>query len=256
MDHSYIATNQDELFDKASPDIQELILGEEVNNTTIILGKVYKIPVSSYVALENIISFILIGALKPEDVVHAIIDLLELSEEDAYKLAGDLEKTILEKARIKILGKGTEDMVTLSFPGELRSATELREEILDTTNREPVESPVSSTEKTVPAMAVVPRKPLVLTPGSRSQLLEQLQILGSIPNDEEVETRLSHIKDQIASIDSTIPTNELHSPIALQEFMFGEKGDDVVNVDTPKTATYSKAPTQYNVDPYRELAEE
>ena len=248
MNPSYIAANQDELFDKASPDIQGLILGEEVNTTTAILGKVYKIPVSSYVALENIISFILIGALQPKDVVHAIQDILELPEEEAYKLAQDLEKTILEKARIKILGKGTEDMVTLSFPGQQRPAAELRKEILDTTNREPA-SPVVTTPPT-------PRKPLVLTPGSRAQLLEQLQILGSIPSDEEVETRLSHIKDQIASIDSSAPTNELESPIALQEFMFGEKGMAVVDANKPQTATYSKAPTQYNVDPYRELAQE
>jgi hypothetical protein len=253
MNPSYIAANQDELFDKAPPDIQELILGEEVNTATAILGKSYKIPVSSYVALENIISFILIGALQPENVVMAIVDLLELSEEDAYKLAGDLEKTILEKARIKILGKGTQDMVTLSFPGEGRARAELRKEILDTTNRESI----PAVEETIKAATtVVPRKPLVLTPGSRSQLLEQLQLLGSIPNDEEVETRLGHIKDQIASIDSNVPSNELRSPIALQEFMFGEKGDDVVDANKPQTATYSKAPTQYNVDPYRELPQE
>ena len=250
---SYIATNLDELFDKAPHYIQELITGEEVNTTTAILGKTYKIPVSSYIALENIISFILIGALQPQDVTRAIVDILGLSQEDADKLAEDLNETILEKARINILGKSEEDLVTLSFEGQGRPKEELRKEILDTTHHEPLST--NKEEQPQPQNSSY-TKPVVLTPGSRSQLLEQLQILDKIPNDEEVETRLNHIKDQIASIDKTTETDELHSKVALQEFMFGEKGDDVVSPENPQTATYSKAPTHYNVDPYRELPDE
>lgn len=258
---SYIATNQDELFDQSPEDIQELIHGDEVNNATAILGKLYKIPVSSYIALENIISFILIGALQPKDVVRAIVDILALSEEEAYKLAADLGKTILEKARISILGKSPKDMVTLTFQ-EGRSPDELRKEILDTTKREPVATsiptqptnaiptPVAPTPVT-PAPA--PAKKATAVVGSRSQLLEQLQILDTIPTDEEVSERLKKIQEQISGIEAK-DERALDSNIALQEFM-PHAGDDKAVEAEAQTASYSKAPTKYNIDPYRETSE-
>ena len=63
---TYIATNIDELFDKAPEDIHELLSGGEVDTVTITLSSNYKIPVGNQTALSNIISFILIGALQPE----------------------------------------------------------------------------------------------------------------------------------------------------------------------------------------------
>ena len=251
---SYIATNQDDLFDQSPADIQELIHGDEVNNVTAILGKLYKVPVSSYIALSNIISFILIGALKPTDVVRAIVDILSLSEEDAYKLAADLDKTILEKARISILGKSPKDMVTLTFQ-EGRSPDELRKEILDTTKREP--APVSNqNQPSIPATvspAPSPAKKATAVVGSRSQLLEQLQILDTIPNDEEVSERLKKIQEQISGIEAK-DERALDSNIALQEFM-PHAGDDKAVEAEAQTASYSKAPTKYNIDPYREASE-
>ncbi len=249
---SYIATNQDDLFDQSPADIQELIHGDEVNNVTAILGKLYKIPVSSYIALSNIISFILIGALKPTDVVRAIVDILALSEEDAYKLAADLDKTILEKARISILGKSPKDMVTLSFQ-EGRSSDELRKEILDTTKREPVLDVNQPIQVTAPTSAPVAAKKATAVAGSRSQLLEQLQILDTIPTDEEVSERLKKIQEQISGIEAK-DDRALDSNIALQEFM-PHAGDDKAVIAEAQTASYSKAPTKYNIDPYRETSE-
>ncbi len=249
MNPSYIAKNLEELMENAPQEIKDLVLGDEITKTTAILGKIYKIPISSYIALSNIISFILIGALKPEDVIRALIDILKLSKDDAYKLAEDLEKSILEKARIKILGKSDVDMVTLSFD-DTKSPDELRKEILDTTKRESGMLKDQSTDQ----QKIQPKKQTVLTPGSRSQLLEQLQILGSIPNDEEVETRLNHIQEQISSIEKGDNRN-LDNNTPLQNFMFGDKGDTLAPVDV-KSASYSKAPTKYNVDPYREIPTE
>lgn len=247
MNPSYIAKNLEELFDKAPVYIQELIEGDEINKTTAILGKVYKLPVNLYVALSNIISFILIGALKPEDVVVAIEDILKLTHEEALKLAEDLEKSILEKARIKILGKSGEAMITLSFP-ETKSPDELRKEILDTTKRESglVKEQVTQTPQ--------PPKQTILTPGSRSQLIEQLQIIGKIPDDEEITARLEHIKEQISSLDKN-SDNTLDANIPLKNLMFGEKGETVVEAEA-RPSSYSKAPTKYNVDPYREIVNE
>lgn len=241
---SYIANNIEELIAAAPEETKQLIVGDAVNSATATLGKIYKIPVSSFVALENIIVFILIGALKPEDVLRAIKDLLGLSDEDSYLLARDMEKSILEKARVKILGKPETDMVTLTFP-EGRSPEDLRKELLDTTKRTP--DPVPEHPKKPVAKSVV-------TPGSRPQLLEQLQVLDTIPKDEEIAERLKKIQEQIAGMKEN-ESRDLESPVALQEFM---PQNEVAPIPTPQEeqpATYSRAPTHYNVDPYREVAE-
>jgi hypothetical protein len=113
----------------------------------------------------------------------------------------DMEKTILEKARIKILGKAPTDMVTLTFQ-EGRSPDELRKEILDTTKRGPIfrqklrrklrpkqpktlslNSPTRST-----SIKQNPKSPVM--PGSRSALMEQLKMLDTIPDDDEVAKRI------------------------------------------------------------------
>lgn len=269
---SYIAKNIDDLLDEAPPYIQELLESDEIGKTVVVLGKIYKIPVDAYVNLSNIISFILIGALKPEDVTRALTELVKVTPEDAVKLAQDLDKSILEKARIKILGKAPTEMVELTFK-EGRSAEDLRKEILDTTKREsalvkeqsssplpkdtaapaPAETPVPPAVAEVPPSATETAEKTNLA-GSRSQLLEQLRVLDDIPDDEEITARLAKIQEQIASIDKK-DSSLLEPKIPLQNFMFGEKAADLVEPDT-RPATYSKAPTKYNVDPYREQVEE
>lgn len=239
---SYIAQNQDELFDNAPSYIQDLILNGELDSTTITLAANYKIPIGKQVALSNIISFILIGALQPDDVVQALQDLIELTSEEAIHLATDLEHSILEKARISLFKKSG-DVKTLEFQG-VRSKEELRKELLDTTKRE------SALEKNQGTPAG--KKTTVLAPGSRSQLIEQLQVLSSIPNDEEITERLKHIQEQISSIKKKEEEDSLDSKIALKSFMFGEKGRTIAD-PTINRATYSVAPTKYNVDPYREV---
>ena len=244
---SYIASNIDELFENSPEYIQNMIHDREPDNATITLSVNYNIPVGSQTALSNLITFILIGALHPDDVVQALQDILGLTSEDAVKLATDLEHSILEKARISLFTKTDGEVKTLEFQGQ-KSKEELRKEILDTTKRE------SGLEKSQGGLKPTPKKPSVITPGSRSQLLEQLQILGTIPNDEEIAERLHHIQEQISAIKQQEEDNTLDSNIALKSFMFGEKGKEVATPDL-KPATYSTAPTKYNVDPYREVAE-
>ncbi len=259
MNPSYLTGNPEELFAQAPKEIQELIVGNAVNDVTAILGKTYQIPISSYVAFENIISYILIGAILPENAVKAIVAILKLDEEAAHKLATDLDKTIFEKARISILGKSPKDMVTLTFQ-EGRTPNELRKEILDTTKRESIlPNPYTPPSPTTPEIQVTPtptqahtKTPFVT--GSRSQLMEQLQILDKIPDDEEVSERLKKIQEQIAGM-NTQDDRALESNIALQEFMPKEEGNAAVPSEA-KVASYSKAPTKYNVDPYREMAAE
>jgi hypothetical protein len=248
---SYISPDIDVLYDQAPPDVLKLISSGEINTVTAILGKIYKIPIGSYVALSNVITFILVGALKPEDVVRGIVDILNIPEDEAFKLATDLDKTILEKVRISIMGKSPKDMVTLTFQ-EGRSPDELRKEILDTTKRDPVPlaMPVTTTPPTQTQAAPYKAPPLVT--GSRSQLMEQLQILDTIPKDEEVSERLQKIQAQIANMHA----QEDAKAQALQQENTIPHDVEIAKIPLePQSAPYSKAPTRYNVDPYREAIE-
>ncbi len=243
---SYIAPNPDEFFEKASVEIQDIIAGGEVDAVTKTLAETYKIQPDHHIALSNIISFILIGAIDSDDVVQALEELVGMSGSDAIKLATDLEHGILEKAHVSLLKKSTGEITTLEFQGEKNKA-ELRKELLDTTKRE------SALTKS-PLQPLVKKGIMVIKPGSRSQLLEQLNVLETIPNDEEIATRLSHIQEQIAALKKEEEDNSLDSKIALKSFMFGEKGKAVADSTINKT-TYSIPPTRYNVDPYREVDE-
>ncbi len=241
---SYISTNIDELVDQAPDNILDILAGDDIPQTTVILSSNYGIPVGKQELLSDIITYILIGALQPEDVVKAIVEMLELSEEEAIHLAEDLEQSILEKARVSVVKKEG-DIKKLEFQGE-RTKEELRAEIMDTTKRE---SGINKSQAAKDA-----KKTTVITPGSRSQLMEQLQVIGSIPDDEEISERLKHIQEQIASIKKVEEDNSLESNIALKSFMFGDKGKETVS-PTNRPATYSVAPKEYNVDPYREIAD-
>jgi hypothetical protein len=249
MNSSYITTDKEELknlFDQIPDGVKTLIKGGDVKSESTVLGQKFNLAIGKYVMLSNIITSILIGALEPRNVIPALKEILEISQEDATKLAQDLESGILNKARNITLGKQDEPVAVLEFKGP-KTQDELRKEIMDTTKRE------SALMK--PQTSGIPKKTSVITPGSRSQLLEQLQILSAIPNDSEVEARLNHIQEQINSIKKVEENNTLDSNIALKSFMFGEEGKSTVEA-TLKTATYSVAPTRYNLDPYREISEE
>lgn len=235
--------------------IQELIHGEEVNTTTAILGKSHKLQISQYNTLSNLISFILVGALKPEDVVRGIEDMLGLAEENALALAKDLDKTILEKARIQVLGKTPADMVTLTFP-EGKSPDELRKEILDTTKKGSLATGKPSATSSETPIAPVPKpkseKPNLI-PGSRMALMDQLKLLDDIPDDDEIAERLKKIQEQIA----TRPEDDhtLDPSIPLQAIM-PKNGESLPVEAVPRTAPFKTPPTKYSVDPYREVVEE
>ena len=250
-DLSYIANNVDELLDNAPEGILDLIDSGEVDQTTIAISATYKIPVKGQAALSNVISFTLIGALQPGDVVKALQDLVEVTPDDASKIAGDLEKGIFEKARTSLFKKPTEEVKTLEYQGD-KTQDELRRQIMSTTKAEGALK-VAQSSPTKKAGAV--KKPIVIASGSRAQLLEQLQVIGTIPNEDEISVRLNHIQEQIKAMKSKEEENKLDSKIALRSFMFGEKGKEVADTTITKT-TYSVPPTRYNVDPYKEVSEE
>jgi type III secretion system FlhB-like substrate exporter len=238
---NYSNINIKELVAQAPDHILEVIGSGEIGQTTVTIASQYDIPVGRQVALSNVITYVLLGAILPEDVVQALTDLVQVDEATATKIASDLNTSIFQKVR-NLLMNQEEEVKTLEYQGE-KSKEELRKEIMDTTKRESgLNKPQSSPQ---------PKKTTVLAPGSRSQLLEQLQVIGSIPDDEEISERLKHIQEQISSIKKQEDDNTLKSNIALKSFMFGDKGKEAVT-PTLRPATYSVAPKEYNVDPYRE----
>lgn len=234
-----------ELTDNASQEVQDIIIGDDIDKTTAILGKIYLLPISKYVLFKNIIILTLLGAIEPTDVVDVLSSELDISSDIAQKIALDLEKSIFEKARIKLIGKKSTDLVTLTFDKE-GEKEELRKKIMDTTKRESALTKPQSSGN-------VQTKSKILTPGSRSQLLEQLQVLDQIPNDDEVAARLNHIQEQIRILEEKQNEGALQISPEQEEAIFGDKGDDAVPA-VARAASYSKAPTKYNVDPYREVA--
>jgi hypothetical protein len=262
MNPTYITGDPYELLEKASPFIKELFADGVPDAKAEELGEKFKLPVESYNALSNLISFVLIGAIEPKDIHQGLMDLVETTDETATALEKELEETLFKQVRDVTLGKKDEKeaVATLTFkkPDTVDKKTEeLRKELLDTTKREQPRPKELAKPDT--------KGPPTPASGSRNQLLEQLQLLGSIPNDEEVETRLKSIQDQIENLkvkqetitvtengetkEVTVVTNKV------KVYDFGENADKAVRART-QTATYSTVPTHYNVDPYREVAEE
>ena len=236
------------LYANANKEVQAYLLTDELDGAVAVFGKVYKLPVSVYLALKNTVTLILLGAIEPQNAVEELQKNCGMSAGDAYSLAKDLDETVFQKVRLSILGKDNSDVKKIQLEDDNATKEELRKEILDTTKR-PTEPQAETRENYVTIQKAI------LQPGSRSQLLEQLQVLDEIPNDEEINDRLNKIKEQIASIDTKGENRGLDSNIALKEFMFGDKGEVVADAES-KPATYSKAPTTYNVDPYREMPAE
>jgi hypothetical protein len=241
MDNN-IQSKIQELFQNAPQEVQNLILGDEVNKASAVLGKLYSLPISKYLPLKNTITFLLLGIVEPQDAVKTLEKNLEIDEQTATKLAQDMDKTILQKARVALMGEQVGEVKVLKV-GEDKEETkeELRKVILDTTKRESAieKSPVSPGEKR-------PKK--ILVKGSHSELVEQLNLLGSIPDDEEIKTRLENIRSQIKVVAEEEPQKPI--PKELENALSG--GGQKIVTPRAHVATYSVAPTSYNIDPYRE----
>ncbi len=235
-----------EAFAKAPVQIQKMITGKEVDDATMSIGFVYKIPINLHTHLKDIIILILLGIILPGEVVDTLKKELHVDEATAYKMAVDLDKSILQTTRIKLVGEDfAKDGVKKIKVGDTTSKEELRSQILDQTKKE------SALNKSPTEGQLAPKKKP--NNGSRNQLIEQLQVLQSITNSEEVEARLSHIREQIASIDKKEEIKKTLTK-AVEENI-AERGDQLV-VPKERVATYSRAPTHYNVDPYREVFED
>ena len=239
-----------EAFDNAPQVIKDLILNKEEEASAVWLGEKYKLHIDSLVHLKDLIVLILLGQISTEEVFTVMTKELKIDDITAYSIAEDLDKTIFQKARIAVLGKELakpKDEVKTIKLGENGDSNKenLREQITNINKRDPTANRATFGK-------FDDGKKLIVN-GSRDQLMEQLEILGTIPTDDFVEGRLKDIKEKIGSINKKIEEQSEITDTA-KEF-FDEVGNMVVE-PTPRVAPYSKAPIHYNVDPYRELSEE
>ena len=173
-------------FANAEPEIKVFLASDELEKSVAVLGESHGLQISKYLALQNVVTLLLIGALKPEGAVDSLKEHLEITDSAAYLLAKDIDASILQKVRMSIFGKteGEIKEIKLGNPDEKRES--LRAQIAQEINKNPT-PPEKDDSRKVPTM-------------SRNDLMEQLGLLEKIPNDEDVEKRMAIIKDQLEKI--------------------------------------------------------
>jgi hypothetical protein len=268
MDTSAIDLKQ--LFSQAPKEVQDYFLAGEIDSAVAILGKIHKLPIGSYLGLKNVITLVLLGVVEPEKTSETIETHCGITRDVADALTQDIDRAIFEKVRISVLGKKTPGVKQLLVTNsEEPHKIDLRKELLDTTHLGSNNTDAATKGSGVPDTAtdkvaqgvfgssrIGSTRTITLQPGSRSQLLEQLHMLETIPNDEEVEARLTTIKEQIASIESKKAATQEQVSISAEKDQSVEDSKAYIVSAKEHPATYSKAPTSYNVDPYREIPTE
>lgn len=248
MDKENINNQIKQAFNDSPKEVQGIILGNELNDLALSLSEKYKIHTDLIVHFKDIVILLLVGIMKPEEAFSSLKEHLALDDETTTGLLQDLDQNVFQKVRLSLLGKKTsKDEIKIITLGnkDVAQKEDLREQIANTTRRMPVQTKTPLDDFTNAKKSIIN--------GTRTQLLEQIEILEAIPSDEAVEERLNNIKEKLTSINEKMEEGRKVKDEA-KEF-FAELGDKIAD-NTPKVASYSKAPTKYNIDPYRELAED
>lgn len=228
-----------ELFKSASPEIRGIILGDSITNTVKEIGEKYKIDISHYVDLKNIIILTLLGEITGENILQELKEMLFIDDNIAKEIAKDLDETIFDKVRLEI---GTKEKKTLEIK-EIKLVNDpIKEKLREQLMNRPLSGNTSNKSENTNS-------------GNRNELLEKLKILQDIPNNEVIIDRLEKIKEQI-KLTKEPESSDLDSQPLNENMVANIKEEEgKVKENIPKTATYSKPPVKYNIDPYRETTE-
>lgn len=269
------------LLENASDSVRSVILDGHLDEAILVLINTYHLTVEESVSLKNTILLTLLGVIKPSDVRADLKKDLIIDEEALEALIKDIDTGIFEQARIALFGEEYEEgqeVKKLSL-GEKESEDVLREQIMANTDRDSAikTSPLEAlkkkeadnkekvVEEIVPLKELVKKGPTVqapkevvkeeskekveekkdtspVLPGSRSELLERLNILQSIPDSEQVSERMQSIRDQIAHMEEEKSAADKQADI-----------DYALSSLKQKNADKNIFPTSYNIDPYREI---
>jgi hypothetical protein len=264
------------LLENSSDAVRSVILDGHIDESVLALSTTYHLNVDESVTLKNTVLLTLLGLIPTSEFKQDLAKDIHLDDETLSKLVKDVDTGIFEKARIKLFGEEYEEghEVKKLTLGNEESKDALREQILANTDRDSAikTSPIKIDQSVIPKKEeesvpdLVPLDKLVkqgptppppppeeekkqtdedspVLPASRSELLERLNVLQSIPNSEEVEERVAKIKAQIEHIEEQKQAEEKEADIQYSLTSMKEKANRKL---FPKT---------YSVDPYREIPE-
>lgn len=228
------STDFEKAFQNTPEELQKYIISSAFDDDIQNLAISEKLPPESFQPLKNIVFSVLINVAEAYEFRSAIEENFSLTEKTADKIIDDIN-TLVEKVIEGILDKSNEiEVKDIAVPGDSTS-TDLRTTLLQ--KGEPAalngaKSPAPVTQKTFV--------------GSRSMLMDQLSLIGQIPKDEDVMTRLNKIKEQLRK-------GEEEKKKLDAEIKAREEKEKYKHALKPTTTVPRKV---YDIDPYREQVEE
>lgn len=221
------------LYTKAPESIRNFITSKELDDAIIDIALLNKVNISNYAPLKNAAILVLLGATEPNDVENALEKTMSLSHDAAHTLTQALNTTIFERARGIVL-KGDTEVRAIKVAGSGEENKGLRNTIIDATKTPSINNPKAT---------LGTQNAISSEPGSRTELMVQLELIGQIPKDEDVKDRLEKIRAQLQKANEG-EVNTVSKPIDTTE---------QVSEEAPIKA-HQYFPKEYAVDPYRELA--
>lgn len=229
--------NQDLLaqhYSDAPEAIRTFVTSRELDELIIEIAMNNNIAISNYTALKNAAILVLLNVTDRGQLARVLKKLLEISEEESEKISEEINTTVFNRARGIILQGDTEvRKIEVQADGTLAGTGDLRNTI--------IEASKSSAINNVPVETLTPHTKNIAIPGSRTELLEQLELVGQIPRDEDVAERLEKIHAQLESI---------KQKEAEQEASYSDNSQTEGTQNKPKPYF----PKEYAIDPYRELS--
>lgn len=242
------------LLEAAPEETRAFILGGDFDASILGITNKHALTVDEAVKVKNIALLTLLGAIPTDEVASALIQDVPLSGIAFEKLLRDIDSSVFEKVRISLFGEKHEEgrVVKKITLGNEEGREALREQIMMNAESalkvSPIKGYVPPQNKTLEVKQAgqePAKKESSITPsGSRSELLERLNILDTIPTNEEIQERLTNIRSKIIQVEQVKKQREEQA--STTPAIVNDKKDE-----KPKLVF----PTRYSVDPYREPTE-
>ena len=218
-------------FDEAPEVLQDYLLSSAFDDDIQNLAISEKLPPESFQILKNVTLMIALGLGEPFEFTNTLATSLVITDKTANDIVSKIG-ALTEKIIENMLDASNETEVkNIAVPGD-NGSQDLRTTILNK----------GETKETVAPQAPAPKTFM----SSRSMLMDQLSLIGQIPKDEDVMTRLNKIKEQLRK-------GEDEKKRLDAEIKAREEKEKYKHALKPTNTVPRKV---YDVDPYREQVEE
>lgn len=216
-------------FDESPESLQDYILSEKFDDDIQELAISEKLQPESFQVLKNVATMVILGVAEPFEFDTILAESLIITDKTAHNIVQKITE-LTERVIENMLDTGADTEVkTITIAGD-NDKKDLRSTILDS-------------NKLAETPQVAPQKTFI---SSRSMLMEQLALIGQIPKDEDVMTRLNKIKEQLRK-------GEDEKKKLDQEIKAREEKEKYKHALKPTNTVPRKV---YDIDPYREQVEE